>query len=358
MKLKLVSFACSLALISACGENTSTETTTTTDTISTEATATTNATPPVSCGTVTIAEMNWNSAALMANVDRFILEHGYGCDAKLVTGDTMPTGTSMVEKGEPDVAPEMWSNSLREALDKGVAEGRLRYAGDSLSDGGEEAFWVPKYMTDKDPSLGTIAGIKANAKLFEHPEDPEKSMFMGCPAGWNCQISGGNLFKANGLEEAGFTLVDPGSGAALSGAIAKAYERQEPWFGYYWAPTAVLGKYKMTKVDFGTGVDLEHFKACITKEDCADPKPTMYPPSSVQTVTTESFASKSPAAYDYFTKRAYKNAQMNDLLAWMEDNQADGKIAAENFLKTQRETWSQWVSADAAANIEAAIAQL
>jgi glycine betaine/proline transport system substrate-binding protein len=49
---------------------------------------------------------------------------------------------------------------------------------------------------------------------------------------------------------------------------------------------------------------------------------------------------------------------MNDLLAWMEDNQADGKIAAENFLKTQRETWSQWVSADAAANIEAAIAQL
>ena len=25
----------------------------------------------------------------------------------------------------------------------------------------------------------------------------------------------------------------------------------EPWFGYYWGPTAVLGKYKMTKVDIG-----------------------------------------------------------------------------------------------------------
>ena len=34
------------------------------------------------CGDVTIADMNWNSASLMANVDRFILEHGYGCDAE------------------------------------------------------------------------------------------------------------------------------------------------------------------------------------------------------------------------------------------------------------------------------------
>jgi len=86
--------------------------------------------------------MNWNSAALMANVDRFILEHGYGCDAKLVTGDTVPTSTSMIEKGEPDIAPEMWSNSVREILDKAVDEKLLRYAGQSLSDGGEEAFWV------------------------------------------------------------------------------------------------------------------------------------------------------------------------------------------------------------------------
>ncbi|MEF1230271.1 glycine betaine ABC transporter substrate-binding protein, partial [Vibrio fortis] len=81
------------------------------------------------CGSVTIADMNWNSATLIANIDRFILEHGYGCDAELIPGDTMPTGTSMIEKGQPDVAPELWSNSLKTALDKGVEEKRLRYAG-------------------------------------------------------------------------------------------------------------------------------------------------------------------------------------------------------------------------------------
>ena len=47
------------------------------------------------CGSITIAEMNWASAGFMANVDKIILLEGYGCDAELVPGDTMPTFASM-----------------------------------------------------------------------------------------------------------------------------------------------------------------------------------------------------------------------------------------------------------------------
>ncbi|GAA4651068.1 ABC transporter substrate-binding protein [Kistimonas scapharcae] len=310
------------------------------------------------CGKVTIADMNWNSATLIANVDRFILEHGYGCDAELVPGDTMPTGTSMTEKGEPDIAPELWSNSIKEALDKAVAEQRLRYAGKALSDGGEEGFWIPKYLVEKHPELATIQGIIDNASLFEHPEDPDSAAFYGCPAGWNCQISSGNLFKALKLEDAGFDLLDPGSGAGLSGSIAKSYERQEPWFGYYWAPTAVLGKYEMVKVDFGSGVDPEMFKGCITQADCDAPGVTMYPPSLVHTVTTESFASRAPEAYDYLTRRSFKNADMNALLAWMEDNQADGDVAMEHFLTEFEGTWSGWVKPEVAEKVKVALKNL
>ncbi|MDH5188060.1 MAG: ABC transporter substrate-binding protein [Rhodospirillaceae bacterium] len=310
------------------------------------------------CGRVTISDMNWSSASLMANVDKFILKNGYGCAAELVPGDTMPTGTSMIEKGEPDIAPELWSNSLKDAIDKGVAEKRLRIAGKSLADGGEEGFWVPKYMVEKDPSLATIAGIRKNAKMFKHPEDPTKSGFYTCPAGWNCQISAGNLFKALKLSDDGFELVDPGSGAGLSGAIAKAYERKQPWFGYYWAPTSVLGKYEMVKVDFGSGINKDEYMKCTSSADCETPKVTMYPPSLVETVTTESFAKRAPGAYEYLTKRAFKNAQMNKLLAWMEDNQADGQVAAEYFLKNNEATWMEWLSPDATAKVKKALAAL
>ncbi|MGX1926455.1 ABC transporter substrate-binding protein [Vibrio sp. NH-7] len=307
------------------------------------------------CGKVTIADMNWNSATVIANIDRFILEHGYGCDAELIPGDTMPTGTSMIEKGQPDVAPELWSNSLKDALDKGVADKRLRYAGKSLVDGGEEGFWVPAALVKKYPEIATIEGVKKHAKLFEHPEDPDKSAFYSCPAGWNCQISAGNLFNAMELDKAGFAIVDPGSSAGLSGAIAKANERGEAWFGYYWAPTAVLGKYDMVKVDFGSGVDEDEFVNCTTQSECANPKPTMYPPSPVHTITTEEFATRAPQAYDYFSKRGFTNADMNRLLAWMEDNQADGEEAMFHFLEDYPQIWQAWVSPEVANKIKQAL---
>ncbi|PMH44545.1 ABC transporter substrate-binding protein [Vibrio sp. 10N.286.49.B3] len=310
------------------------------------------------CGTVTIADMNWNSATLIANIDRFILEHGFDCDAELVPGDTMPTGTSMVEKGQPDLAPEFWSNSMKEALDKGVAEGRIRYAGKTLSEGGEEGFWVPAYMVEKDPSLATIEGIKANAKLFTHPEDPSKSAFMGCPAGWNCQISSSQLFNAMKLADSGFELLDPGSGAGLTGSIAKAYEREEAWFGYYWAPTSVLGKYDMVKVDFGSGTDKEHYEECITQIDCLEPKATMYPPSAVDSVVTEDFAQRSPEAITYLAARSFTNGQMNELLAWMEDEQADGEYSVEHFLTNYEDTWSKWVDSATASKIKKALSEI
>ncbi|WCN08381.1 ABC transporter substrate-binding protein [Marinomonas mediterranea] len=310
------------------------------------------------CGKVTIADMNWNSASLIANIDQFILEHGYGCDAELVPGDTMATGTSMIEKGQPDIAPELWSNALKDLLEKGVKEGKLAIAGKSLSDGGEEGFWVPDYMVKEHPEMATIEGVIKYAKEFPHPEDDTKSSFYGCPAGWNCQISAENLFRALNLSDAGFELIDPGSGAGLAGSIAKAYERKEGWFGYYWAPTAVLGKYKMVKVDFGSGINKEEFTGCTTQEDCLSPKPTMYPPSLVQTVITSSLADNSPEAYQYLSKRSFKNETMNGLLAWMEDNQADGKYAAENFMFEHSDIWSKWVSADVKAKLDKALDNL
>ncbi|WP_194439283.1 ABC transporter substrate-binding protein [Vibrio fluminensis] len=307
------------------------------------------------CGKVTIAEMNWNSASLIANLDQFILNEGYGCEAEIVPGDTMPTGTSMIEKGQPDIAPEMWTNSMKEALDRGVEEKRLRYAGKALLNGGEEGFWVPKYMVDKYPELATIEGVKKHVDLFPHPEDSSTSAFYSCPAGWNCQISAGNLFQAMDLNKAGFTIVDPGSSAGLSGSIAKAFAREEAWFGYYWAPTAILGKYEMVKVDFGSGIDKDEFLNCITQEDCDSPKATMYPPSPVSTVVTEAFANRVPAVQSYLNTRGFTNEQMNQLLAWMEDNQASGEDAMFYFLETYPDTWKQWLPKDVADKVASAL---
>jgi len=310
-----------------------------------------------SCGRVTVANMNWDSATLLAHVDKYILENGYGCTVELVPGDTQPTGTSMTEKGEPDIAPEQWTNSFKVAIEQGVTEGRLKVAGASLSDGGVEGFFVPKFLVDEYPEVATIDGVKAHPELFPHPEDADKGALYGCPAGWACEISSRHLFTALGLEEAGFELVDPGSSAGLAGTIAQANERTEGWFGYYWSPTPILGQYEMVRVDFGTGVDEQHWVDCITQEDCQDPHPTMHPVAPVRTITTAGFAERAPDAYAYLEQRSFTNADMNSLLAWMADNQADGEIGAEHFLKNFENMWSAWIPAEIAAKIKEVLTQ-
>jgi glycine betaine/proline transport system substrate-binding protein len=43
------------------------------------------------------------------------------------------------------------------------------------------------------------------------------------------------------------------------------------------------------------------------------------------------------------------------LLAWMSDNQADGPTGARHFLQNNPEVWTQWVNAEVATKIKAAL---
>lgn len=307
------------------------------------------------CGSVSVASMNWQSAEVLAQIDKFVLEEGYGCDVEVVPGDTMPTMTSMTEKGQPDVAPEMWINSVREPIDKAVAEGRLHYAAQSLKDGGVEGWWIPDYIAKANPQIKTIDDALKHPELFPAPEDKTKGAIHNCPSGWNCQLTTGNAFKAWGAADKGFLLVDTGSAAGLDGSIAKAYERKQGWLGYYWAPTSILGKYPMKKLDAGVKHDAAAWSACNGKADCADPKKNDWARAEVFTIVTDSFKKRGGDAFKYLSTRGWGNATVNELLAWMTDNQATGEDGAVHFLKNYPQVWKSWVSADVAAKIEKAL---
>lgn len=307
------------------------------------------------CGRVTIAEFNWASASIFAHIDKYILNEGFGCEAELIPGDTMPTSTSMVEKAEPDIAPEMWVNSILTTLDQGVAEGKIEYAGRLFADGGEEGWWVPQYLVDQYPELATISGVKKHPELFPNPENPDRGILMNCPSGWNCQIINDNLYKAHGMDEAGFDMGDPGSSAGLDGSLSKAYERNEGWLGYYWAPTAFLGKYDMVKVDFETEHDGKGWDDCIVLTNCSNPSPNAWKISEVYTITSKQFSMKSPDAYEYVSTRSFKNSFLNKFLKWAEENQVGGEEAAEYFMENHSDIWTEWLSPDVAQKVSASL---
>ena len=310
------------------------------------------------CGDITMADMNWPSATLMANVDKIILEAGYGCSVEMVVGATTTTFASMNEKGEPDVAGELWINAVREPLNAAMDEGRLHSAlNGPITDLGE-GWWIPPYTAAKHPELKTVLDILDNPQLFPDKEDPSKGAFIGCPAGWGCQLSNINLFRAFEMEKKGWVLIDPGSQAGLDGSLIKANERGDNWFGYYWSPTSIIGKYGMQLVPFGVPfAGKENWDGCIAKaeQDCADPKPSAWTASEVHSVVTDNFKTKAGPAMDYFANRVYPGPIMNSMLVFMEAEQADGLDAAAEFMSRHEDLWMSWVPADVAAKVKASL---
>ena len=309
------------------------------------------------CGDIQIAEWNWASGELMANVDKVILEAGYSCNVELIPGATTTTFASMNEKGQPDIAGELWINAVREPLNKALDEGTLHSAnGSPITDLGE-GWWIPPATLAKHPELTSVVEVLKHPELFPDVEDPSKGAFVGCPAGWGCQLANANLFRAFDMEAKGWKLVDPGSAAGLDGSMTKAVERGENWFGYYWSPTAMIGKHQMVKLDFGVPfAGAENWDGCIAKaeQDCEDPQPSAWTESEVHTVVTDKFKGNAgPEVMEYLGKRVFPGQVMNDMLVYMGDNQAAGEDAAIEFLLTKGDVWEAWVSPEVAEKVKA-----
>lgn len=295
------------------------------------------------CGQVSVAEMNWASGQIITRITEFLMVQGYGCDVTVVPSATTTAITSLAENNEPDVVPELWVNSAP-AYFRLEAEGQLVKAADVFSEGGSENWWVPDYLVEEHPELATIEGILANPQLVG-------GRFHNCPDGWGCRIANDNLviafdFAGNGLE-----VFNHGSGDTLPASMAAAYENREPWFGYYWGPTAVLGRYNMIAVDMGPHIPEIH--ECNQTQDCATPGISAYPAAPVLTVVTADFAERMPEIFDLVSNISFGTQELSNLLAWQTDNSASAEEAAVYFLTTSQDTWTNWINEQAAERLSA-----
>lgn len=295
------------------------------------------------CGEVSITQMDWASSQVVTAVAQFLMEQGYGCDVQLVPSSTVPALTSLAETGEPDILTEVWANSTP-AYAGLLEEGKLVELADVLSDGGVEAWWIPAYLAESNPELTTWEGIMANPAAVG-------GKFHDCPSGWACDIINNNNLKAAGIEGSGLERFQHGSGETLQTSIAAAYDAKEPWFGYYWAPTAVLGKYPMVAVEV-PAYDAEGH-ACNGSADCENPVFSAYPSSKVTTAASGAFVEREPEVAELLKNLSFTNAQMGAVLAWRLDNNASNEEAAAYFLTTYKDVWGDWLNDEAKANLAA-----
>jgi glycine betaine/proline transport system substrate-binding protein len=144
------------------------------------------------------------------------------------------------------------------------------------------------------------------------------------------EISEG-IFEENGLKEK-FNLGIAGSNAALAGTMVGAYEKKKPWVGYYWAPTAVLGRLDMVRL-----------------------KGSEYDPAAVNILVSREMPKKAPDVVEFLKKYKTSVADNNQFLAVMDENKWSSQETAEWFLKNKEDVWTQWVSPAVAKKVKAAL---
>ena len=295
------------------------------------------------CGEVTITEMDWGSAIIVTQVAKFLLEQGYGCSVTTVPSASVPALASVSETGKPDIITELWTNGAPAYVPL-LEAGKINELTRVLSDGGLEGLFIPVYLAEAHPELTTIEGVLANPDLVGN-------RMHNCPVGWNCQTVATNVAKGGGFAAAGIEDFVHGSGETLAASIGAAYAAKEPWFGYYWTPSLVMGKFPMVQVDLGPHDPSK--QACNSDKDCATPTMQSWPSSVVTTVVTSEFESSHPAETDLMRNLSFTNEMMNSLLAWQDAEGASGDETAVYFLSTQQELWGSWINDAARAKLAA-----
>jgi glycine betaine/proline transport system substrate-binding protein len=303
-------------------------------------------------GTITVAEMTWLSAATLAHVAQKIMAAGYGCDAQLVPGDTVPTATSMLTRSEPTVAPELWVSTVQAQWDQMQEKGNIYKASDIFSGGGQDGLWVPDYVLTEHPEIKTIEDLAANWQIFEDNQNPGKGRLYNGPPGWASEVIIGNYYKALALGDT-YELFSPGSGENLKASIARAVAQKKPWVGYYWGPSDVVGKFKLVRLGMPES-DKAKF-TCMTDANCADPQVTGWAAGEVAVAVVSDLKSQAPDVAEFLSKMQVPNDGISAVLAWGDDNSATPEEVAVHFLKENEAIWTAWVPAEVAAKVKASL---
>lgn len=312
---------------------------------------------------VVFGDLDWESAQVANWIARLILEAGFGCETDAIPGTVVPIYQGAV-RGDIDVIMEVWTDNVPDLWTEAVAAGVVEQAGVAFDDA-VQGWFVPRYLVEGDPERGiepaapglrSVFDLADHAALFRDPERPELGRFYNCVIGWQCELVNTVKLHAYGLDD-DFTNFRSGTGVALAAALEGAYRRGDPWVGYYWGPTWVLGEldlYMLEEPPYDPECWAE-FTARVEEPEAAT-RACAYPASTAVVALGSRFKDEAPEEVRRFLEEYRGSSGMlSRALAYMHATDAEPREAANHFLLTEPEVWSAWLEPETAARVVAAL---
>jgi len=292
-------------------------------------------TAAVDCGDepITIAVNPWTGSAANANVAKVIMESELGCTVELTEIDEFAQFPAL-STGDLDATLEVWPSGHAKDYKKYIDGGQGVVDGGELGVVGQIGWFVPKYMTDADPSLATPEGLAAAADQFATAETGDKGQFLGGDPSFVSYDQ--QIIESLGLP---FKVVYAGSEAAELTALKQAYKDQTPLLLYMYKPHWAQLKYPMTQVELPPYTDACAEAAANDGEgyNCE------YPEDQLYKAFNEDLATKSPAAQQFLTNMSYANEMQEAIALDIDGEGMTPEEAAQAWVDANPDVWQSWL---------------
>ena len=291
---------------------------------------------------------NWESVRLQNRIAGYIVETGYGYPVSFVPR----ASAALVEglrRGDIDVSMEVWLPNQSAAWEEALAAGEAVTLGQSLGLVWESAFVIPAYLQEQYPGLDSVEDLKDSQykALFATSETGGKARLVSCVVGWSCELDNRAQIEGYGLTDH-VHVVNPTSGPALNQSLSEAYEKGDPWLGYQRAvnETALL-------------LDLVALEEPAYSDECWETtKACGYEGNTVWVGANADLSTKASDVVGFLEQWDFSvGTHLKGVTRWQNDNPtASVEDSALYWLRNNVDTWSGWVTADAATMIREALA--
>ena len=301
---------------------------------------------------VVFGSLTRTSVRLQTEIARYMVEHGYGYASEKVTGDSMSLFQGL-RNGDIHLLMEVWSSGLSSGLIEEEWEAALFYRdildlGTSLGNIWQSAFVIPAYLQEQNPGLDHVEDLKQEQyrSLFSTAETGGKARLMSCVVGWPCKEINRQQIEGYGLLDH-VHIVNPDDEATLDKSLYDAYEDGDPWMGYQWGTSGPALLLDLVRLEEPAYSD----ECWSTDRTCA------YEDATILIGAHSSLSELAPDVVDFLEQWDFgADVHLRYATRWMDANpEASIEEASLNWLANHVDTWSAWVTEDAAAAILATL---